>query len=116
MLLTFRNASSELLHVSSMYIQIAPGATVQTNMSFADIDHDVHLKALLQAGTLTITDITMEPGDSFGIMASPSLSFTNLTRPLPTALPPLTSIWNSDDNAMNWTDGANWRDAMGNIT
>lgn len=25
-------------------------------------------------------------------------------------------IWNSDDNAPNWSDGTNWRDAAGNVT
>lgn len=116
MLLTFTNVTAVDVYVGSMYKQINAGASLQTRRNFADLDHDYTLKALLEAGTLQITDITIEVGDSFGLLASPSLSFTNITRPLPADLPVLSTIWNSDDNAMNWTDGTNWRDAQGVIT
>ncbi len=42
--------------------------------------------------------------------------FTNATRPDPTTVLVGTMIFNTDDNAPNWGDGAEWRDAAGNIT
>ncbi len=42
--------------------------------------------------------------------------FTNVTRPVATAFPVGASIWNSDDNARNYSDGTNWRDSVGNLT
>lgn len=37
-------------------------------------------------------------------------------RPAATAVPAGSVVWNSDDNAPNYSDGTNWRDAMGNLT
>lgn len=44
------------------------------------------------------------------------VSYDNTTRPLPSNVPAGTWIWNTEDNAPNWSDGTNWRDADGNIT
>ena len=43
-------------------------------------------------------------------------SYTNLTRPAANTLPAGSSIWNTDDNAPNFSDGTVWRDAMGTQT
>lgn len=40
----------------------------------------------------------------------------NTTRPEPGDVAVGTWVWNTDDNAPNWSDGTNWRDAQGNIT
>lgn len=42
--------------------------------------------------------------------------YNNLTRPAATLYPVGTYIWNTDDNGPNFSDGAAWRDAMGNLT
>ena len=42
--------------------------------------------------------------------------FTNSTRPAPTSVPAGTQIWNSDDNAPNYSDGTAWRAADGTVT
>lgn len=47
---------------------------------------------------------------------APVVLYTNATRPAANTVPASSSIWNTDDNAMNWSDGVNWRDALGNIT
>jgi hypothetical protein len=39
--------------------------------------------------------------------------YTNITRPNANLYPVGCSIWNTDDNALNWSDGALWRDASG---
>ena len=49
------------------------------------------------------------------LFAQPS-AFTNVTRPLATAYPVGGMIFNTDDEAPNFSDGTNWRDAMGTIT
>jgi hypothetical protein len=42
--------------------------------------------------------------------------FSNVTRPSPSTYPVGGMIWNTDDEAPNFSDGTNWRDAMGTIT
>lgn len=42
--------------------------------------------------------------------------YSDGTRPSAALYPPGTRIWNSDDNAPNWSDGASWRDAAGSVT
>lgn len=47
-------------------------------------------------------------------------SFTNPAganpRPDPDSVPVGTIIYNTDDNAPNYSDGTNWRDATGTLT
>jgi hypothetical protein len=44
-------------------------------------------------------------------------TYSNLTRPAATDFPAGSSIWNTDDNTLNWSDGAGaWRDQNGVIT
>jgi hypothetical protein len=44
------------------------------------------------------------------------LSYTNSSRPAASGITAGTAIWNTDDDAPQWSDGTNWRDGMGNIT
>lgn len=41
---------------------------------------------------------------------------TDATRPSATLFFPGTGIWNTDDAAWNYSDGTNWRDAVGALT
>ena len=41
--------------------------------------------------------------------------YTNTNRPSASDFPAGVSIWNTDDNTLNWSDGVNWRDAQGNL-
>lgn len=43
-------------------------------------------------------------------------SYANATRPAATAVEAGTMIWNTDDAAVNLSDGAVWRDAVGTVT
>lgn len=43
-------------------------------------------------------------------------TYSNALRPLATAYPAGTMIWNTDDNAPNYSDGTAWRDAVGSLT
>jgi hypothetical protein len=42
--------------------------------------------------------------------------YNNATRGEASAMFAGTVIWNTDDNAPNWSDGEYWRDSRGNIT
>lgn len=53
---------------------------------------------------------------SMGDVAGALEVFSNATRPDPSAVPVGHEIWNSDDNAPNYSDGTAWRDAAGLIT
>jgi hypothetical protein len=75
-------------------------------------------KVKIQTGVLTVV-FTPEAGDSapLGITPATSLAnYTNLTRPSAAAVAIYSAIYNNDDNAVNWSDGVNWRDSAGNIT
>lgn len=52
-----------------------------------------------------------------GLVAGPSVfAYSNATRPAATNFTRGTTIFNTDDNAPNVSDGTNWRDEMGNLT
>jgi len=118
MKLRFTNASATTpLFVSAFYTTIAASGYVETSMSQARLDRETGLKALIEAGSLVMSFISLETGDSvksFGASAGPS--YTNGTRPAANTVPLFTSIWNTSDNAPNWSDGTNWRDGAGVIT
>lgn len=42
--------------------------------------------------------------------------FSNTDRPSAATYYAGMKVWNTDDAAFNYSDGTNWRDAMGNIT
>ena len=42
--------------------------------------------------------------------------YNNTTRPSAATMKAGSQIWNSDDNAPNYSDGSAWRDAVGNLT
>lgn len=46
----------------------------------------------------------------------PVQSYSNAGRPAATAYAAGSAIWNTDDNAPNYSDGTNWRDAAGSTT
>ena len=43
-------------------------------------------------------------------------TFSNGTRPAASGYPVGAMVWNTDDNAPNFSDGTNWRDASGGLT
>lgn len=68
-----------------------------------------------------VTDLRNDVEEAFttveGMIGAPMLPiFNNMTRPNPALVPPGTAIFNSDDNAPNYSDGTTWLDAMGSIT
>jgi len=115
MLVTITNAGAEDIFVSLLYKQIAVGASVTVSKSRSELDQELEFKKLVQAGTLVLS-FAEEDGDSAAVGTESFPAFTDLTRPLPADWPLFGAIWNTDDNALNWTDGTNWRDAAGVIT
>jgi hypothetical protein len=115
MLVTFTNAGSEAIFLSLLYKGLASGESVTVSKSRSELDQEQPLKALVQAGTIVLS-FAEEDGDSAAVGTEPWPAFTNLSRPLPADWPLYAAIWNTDDNALNWTDGTNWRDAAGAIT
>ena len=116
MLVTFTNAGSSSVYLSCIYKEIAAGASVQTRRTRAQLEADQALKALVVAGTIAL-GFTEETGDDAVVGQDSALkSYTNATRPAATAVPTFSAIWNTDDNAANWSDGTNWRDNAGSIT
>lgn len=115
MLVTFTNASAVDVFVSLLYVTIAPGGSVTTSKSRSELDQEQHFKTMVQDGTIVLS-FAEEAGDDAQVGTQPHLAFSNATRPLATAWPIFSDIWNTDDNALNWSDGTNWRDAAGVIT
>jgi hypothetical protein len=115
MLVTITNASSDDLFVSLLYKQLAAGESVQVSKSRSELDQEQEFKKLVQAGTLTLA-FAEEDGDDAQVGTEPWPAFSDTTRPAATAWPIFAAIWNTDDDALNWTDGTNWLDATGTIT
>jgi hypothetical protein len=121
MQVTFQNASADEIFVSALYTQLAAGASVTASRTPTQLD-DQGLKALLEAGTLTVTGTVLEDGDTVNVAnLDPNLYMflpvhTDGTRPLPTAVQPGTIIWNSGDGYTNVSDGTDWYDPTGAVT
>lgn len=121
MQITFTNTTPKQVFVSAFYKTLEPAGTdgdaVTTSMSASQYDGEQLLKSMVEDGTLTITFLGSDPGDSTSIPGySAGPAYDNATRPSPTVVPLFTSIWNTDDDAPNYSDGTNWRDAAGIIT
>jgi len=120
MQVTFTNASADEIFVSALYAQLAAGASVTASRTPAQMD-DQGLKALIEAGTLTVS-VALETGDTVQIQnLDPDVYWyvpvhTDANRPLPTAVTPGTVIWNSDDGFSNYSDGTDWYDPTGATT
>ncbi len=116
MIVTITNVSSGQVFLSTHYVTLAPAATVQVVRTAADIDADVQLKALVLAGSVTLS-FTEEASDAVVVgFGAKVLEYTDATRPAATTMPSGTMIWNTSDSAPNFSDGTNWRDASGNLT
>jgi len=115
MQVTFTNASSGDVFLSLLYKNLAAGEAVTVSKSRSELDMEQELKKLVQAGTIVLS-FAVEDGDDAALGTEPWPPFTDLSRPAPADWPLFGAIWNTDDNALNWTDGTNWRDAAGVIT
>ena len=116
MLVIFTNNSAAGIFLSQLYAEIAAGGYIQTQRTKADLDGDQTLKEYVAAGTISLA-FTAETGDdvALGFSEVPE-NYTDVLRPLATAVPAFTFIWNTDDEALNWSDGTDWRDANGALT
>ena len=75
-----------------------------SSRSLLSFDNGVIFKAT--AGGLITSKLYLQPE-----------VYSNITRPQATGFPAGCSVWNSDDKALNWSDGAgNWVDYNGIIT
>jgi hypothetical protein len=104
-------------YISAFNVALEPGASVTTFMDQALLDRQHQLKKDIALGLITMAFVSADTGDSVkSFNASAGPSYSNATRPAANTVPVFTSIWNTDDNAPNWSDGANWRDAAGLVT
>jgi hypothetical protein len=115
MQVTFTNASSEDVFLSLLYKNLAAGESVTVSKSRSELDMEQELKKLVAAGTIVLA-FAVEDGDDAALGTEPWPPYADATRPAPADWPLFGAIWNTDDDALNWTDGTNWRDAAGAIT
>lgn len=115
MLVTITNASGADVFVSMLYKNLAPGAAVTVSKSRSDLDSESEFKKLVAAGTIVLSFVP-ETLDNAAVGTESHPSYSDITRPLPPDWPIFGAIWNTSDNALNWSDGTNWRDATGAIT
>lgn len=120
MKVTFTNTTSSPIFVSLLYKELGASGSgtesVTVSKSLSELDQEQGLKERIENGDITLSFET-EAGDAAAVGAQESLpSFSDVTRPAPGDWPTFSMIWNTDDNAPNFTDGTNWRDAAGTIT
>lgn len=117
MLVTFTNPSAtETVFVSNIYKYLAPLEAVSgVARTPEELRADEGLLDLIQTGQILLSYV-LEAGDSvpFGFVPAPApIQKSDVTRGAANLYPPYTCIWNTTDNALNWSDGAIWRDAVG---
>lgn len=116
MLVSITNAGSTPVFLSQFYKTLQPGLTMQVRRTQSDLEADIVLKKLVVAGTITLA-FTEELGDDAAVgMDSALKSYSDGTRPAASAVPTFSAIWNTTDNAPNWSDGTAWRSGAGAVT
>jgi hypothetical protein len=118
MLVTFTNATaSEKLHIPSLGPKnIVPGGSITASRGWSDLEADSSLRELVETGKVTLS-FTKETGDDAGLFfGRVPVAYADATRPAAANVPIFSAIWNTDDDALNWSDGTNWLDATGAIT
>ncbi len=121
MLVTVTNTTSGLdarqIFVSMLLKTLEIGETSEAvSRTQSQLDAEIQLKQLVADGDASLA-FTEESFDSSpaGFEPAPA-EFSNATRPDAADVPTNTPIWNTDDNALNWSDGVGWRDASGTAT
>ena len=117
MLVTIRNIDPTLreVYLAGSCLTIQANATAQINRTWAELDSDRALKALVLAGTVSLT-FTKETTDDVALAPDASVpSYPGVSRPDPADVPIFTSVWNLTTNMLNWSDGADWRSAAGAV-
>lgn len=86
-------------------VGVGPGQTLDLTdfMSQEEAAFNPDVAAFVSVGKMTTTSGPLE-------------KFSNAARLSATLYKIGTAIWNTDDNAPNYSDGTNWRDAAGTIT
>jgi hypothetical protein len=119
MLVTITNVSSpaQQVHIPSLGFKwLESGDSVEVQRSYSDLDGDTSLKQAIADGLISLA-FEAESIDSVQVFfGRVPLSFSDTTRGSAADVPVLSYIWNTDDNALNWSDGTVWRDATGAVT
>jgi hypothetical protein len=117
MLVKITNASSDKIHVPSLGpVNIAPAAYIETSRSYSDLEGDTALKVMVETGVVTLS-FTKEAGDDAGLFfGRVPTAYSDAGRPAAASVPIFAHIWNTDDDAINWSDGTDWKDAAGMTT
>jgi len=119
MLVKITNIGSDQVHIPAYGKVLDPGGEVETQRTMADLHGDESLKALIASGDVSLV-LTLEAGDSFAVLGDAPgdapLVTDDAGRPAATAVPAGTVIFNTDDDAPNWSNGTDWKDAAGVTT
>jgi hypothetical protein len=111
MQITFTNATADILAVAAFYKTLAVSESVTVSMSSSGYDGEAGLKALVEAGSLTIDAVVLEAGDTQGLRTALPV-YSNTTRPAFGDVALGTQIWNTDDGGANYSDGSEWLDSI----
>lgn len=94
-----------------------PGVNIRGVVDDASVSAGVTPEQKLEILNGAVVTATFRPTNYFKVgKGIEHAVFTNAGRPAASGLEAGTEIWNSDDNAPNYSDGTNWRDAAGNTT
>ena len=101
------------IYLRDLYKDLAYGQSVTTRRATAELNRATGLQAALLAGDITISYL-LESIDTAQFRGGPPpVSYSDITRPAANLFAPFTFIWNTSDNAVNWSDGLVWRDSAG---
>jgi hypothetical protein len=118
-----KNVSAQPVYLRDLSDTIEAGETVTIERFIGELTGMKGLNEAITAGTIQLMSTVIPASESYWIIAAGGgggggtpPSYSNLTRPAASTEDAGFMIWNTDDNAPNFSDGTNWRDAFGNLT
>jgi hypothetical protein len=114
------NLSTSRLAMANLVLDPGGSGTIAANRVVGNYYRALELSELVANGYLAVqlNGVNFSAGQLLeldtGLLSPPS--FTNASRPLPTAVGSGYTIWNTDDGTTNVSDGTNWLDPDGAVT
>lgn len=119
-LLNLVNKSTSRLALANRVLDPGASGTISANRVIGSYYRALELSNLVSGGYLDVqlNGVNLTAGQLLefdtGLLAPPS--FTDATRPAAAAAGSGYTIWNTDDNDTNVSDGTNWLDPSGVVT
>lgn len=114
------NTSTSRVAMANLVLDPGANGTISANRVVGDYYRALELSNLVTAGIINVqlNGVNLTAGQLLeldtGLLSPPS--FTDITRPAPADVGSGYTIWNTDDDFTNVSNGTNWLDPDGAVT